>query len=133
MQGTERTPQSRTGVEKLKVPITYVIGTKFLSEQIARILEIKRIQRQKVPIKCDHIRESCVIKNFKFRKSSYKNIREAINNDDYKDISHKSLVELGKLYGVSTNYLLCLTDSRNHPNTELTKLYISDDMVENLV
>lgn len=51
-------------------------------------------------------------------------------NEDYKEISHGSLVTLAKFYGVSTDYLLCLTENRNHPNTELTELHLSDDMVE---
>ena len=51
-------------------------------------------------------------------------------NDDYKEISHKSLVELAKFYGVSTDYLLCLTENRNYPDTELTELHLSDSMVE---
>lgn len=50
-------------------------------------------------------------------------------NDDYKEISHKNLIELSKFYGVSTDYLLCRTENRNHPGTELTELHISDDMV----
>ena len=36
-------------------------------------------------------------------------------NDELKEISHKNLVELAKFYGVSTDYLLCLTENRNHP------------------
>lgn len=51
-------------------------------------------------------------------------------NDDYKEISHKSLVALAKFYGVSTDYLLCRTENRNHPDTELTELHLSDSMVE---
>ena len=50
-------------------------------------------------------------------------------NDDYKEIRHKNLVELAKFYGVSTDYLLCLTENRNHPNTELTELHLSNAMV----
>ncbi len=50
--------------------------------------------------------------------------------EDYKEISHGNLVTLAKFYGVSTDYLLCLTENRNHPNTELTELHLSDDMVE---
>ncbi|EOS77684.1 hypothetical protein C819_00795 [Lachnospiraceae bacterium 10-1] len=34
-----------------------------------------------------------------------------------------SLVELEKTHGVSTDYLLCLTESQNHLNTKLTKLH----------
>ena len=51
-------------------------------------------------------------------------------NDDYKEISHKILVELADFYGVSTDYLLCRTENRNHPDMELTELHLSDDVVE---
>ena len=51
-------------------------------------------------------------------------------NDELKEISHKNLVELANFYGMSTDYLLCLTENRNHPDTGLTKLHLSDDMVE---
>ena len=51
-------------------------------------------------------------------------------NEEYKEISHGSLVTLAKFYGVSTDYLLCLTENRNHPNTELTELHLNDDMIE---
>ena len=51
-------------------------------------------------------------------------------NEEYKEISHGSLVTLAKFYGVSTDYRLCLTENRNHPNTELTELHLNDDMIE---
>ena len=51
-------------------------------------------------------------------------------NEEYKEISHGSLVTLAKFYGVSTDYLLCLTENRNHTNTELTELHLNDDMIE---
>ena len=51
-------------------------------------------------------------------------------NDERKEISHKSLVELADFYGVSTDYLLCRTENRNHPGMELTELHLSDEMVE---
>lgn len=50
-------------------------------------------------------------------------------NEDYKEISHKNLMTLAEFYGVSTDYLLCLTENRNHPNTELTELHLSDEMM----
>ncbi len=49
--------------------------------------------------------------------------------DDYKEINHGSLVTLAKFYGVSTDYLLCLTENRSHPDTELPELHLSDDMI----
>lgn len=50
-------------------------------------------------------------------------------NIDYKEINHGNLVTLAKFYGVSTDYLLCMTENRNHPNTALTELHLSDEMV----
>ncbi|WP_429147713.1 helix-turn-helix domain-containing protein [Anaerotaenia torta] len=50
--------------------------------------------------------------------------------EDYKDISHTSIVTLAKFYGVSADYLLGLTESKNHPNTDLAELHLSDTMIE---
>lgn len=50
--------------------------------------------------------------------------------DDFKDISPFSMVELAKFYGVSTDYLLGLTEQKNHPNTELDTLHLGDDAIE---
>lgn len=51
-------------------------------------------------------------------------------NNDYKEINHGNLITLAKFYGVSTDYLLCLTENRNHPNTTLTELHLNDEMVD---
>ena len=50
--------------------------------------------------------------------------------DDFKDISPFSMVEQAKFYGVSTDYLLGLTEQKNHPNTELNALHLGDDAIE---
>ena len=50
--------------------------------------------------------------------------------EDYKDISHTSIVVLAKFYGVSTDYLLGLTETKNHPNADLAELRLSDTMIE---
>ena len=50
--------------------------------------------------------------------------------EDFKDISHYDLVTLAKFYGVSTDYLLCMTENKNHPNTALTELRLSDEMID---
>lgn len=52
--------------------------------------------------------------------------------DDFKDISPFSMVELAKFYGVSTDYLLGLTEQKNHPSTELNALHLGDDAIEAL-
>lgn len=49
--------------------------------------------------------------------------------DDYKDISPFSIVTLAKYYGLSTDYLLGMTETKNHPNTDLHDLHLSDDMI----
>ena len=50
--------------------------------------------------------------------------------DDFKDISPFSMVELAKFNSVSTDYLLGLTEQKNHPNTELDALHLGDDAIE---
>ena len=50
--------------------------------------------------------------------------------DDFKDISPFSMVALAKFYGVTTDYLLGLTEQKNHPNTELDALHLGDDAIE---
>lgn len=49
--------------------------------------------------------------------------------DDFKDISPFSIATLAKFYGVSTDYLMGLTETKNHPNTDLHDLHLSDDMI----
>ena len=49
--------------------------------------------------------------------------------EDYKDISHTSIVTLAKFYGVSADYLLGLTETKNHPNAALAELHLSDGMI----
>ena len=50
-------------------------------------------------------------------------------SDDCKDISPFAIATLAEFYGVSTDYLLGLSEQKNHPNTELETLHLSDDMV----
>ena len=50
--------------------------------------------------------------------------------DDFKDISPFSIVTLAKFYGVSTDYLLGMTETKNHPGTELDALQLSDDAID---
>ena len=46
-----------------------------------------------------------------------------------KDISSFAILTLAKFYGVSTDYLLGLTENKNHPNTELNAMHLSDDAI----
>ena len=47
--------------------------------------------------------------------------------DDYKGISPFAIATLANFYGVSTDYLLGLSENKNHPSTELQALHLSDD------
>lgn len=49
---------------------------------------------------------------------------------DSKDISAFAIVRLADRLGVSTDYLLGVTDNKNHPNTELSTLHLSDAAVD---
>lgn len=51
-------------------------------------------------------------------------------NDEGKDISHRAILALARFYGVSADYLLGLTETKNHPNADLDDLHLSDDVIE---
>ena len=51
---------------------------------------------------------------------------------EYKDISAFAIAKLADKLGVSTDYLLCRAENKNHPNTELDALHLSDDAVDAL-
>ncbi len=50
--------------------------------------------------------------------------------DDNTEISPYAIVTLAKFYGVSSDYLLGLTENKNHPNTALSELHLSDSAVD---
>ena len=50
--------------------------------------------------------------------------------EDFKDISHYALIKLAKFYGVTADYLLGLSETKNHPNADLAELHLCDDMIE---
>ena len=50
--------------------------------------------------------------------------------NDFKDISPFSVVRLAQFYGVSTDYLMGVTEQKNHPNADLNDLHLSDEMIE---
>ena len=51
-------------------------------------------------------------------------------SDDYKDISPFAIATLAEFYGVSADYLMGLSENKNHPNAELQALHLRDGMVE---
>ena len=50
--------------------------------------------------------------------------------EDFKDISHYALIRLAKFYGVTADYLLGLTETKNHPNTALHELHLGDASID---
>lgn len=50
--------------------------------------------------------------------------------DEYKDISLNAILTLAKFYGVSSDYLLGISENKNHANTDLADLRLNDDMLE---
>ncbi len=51
-------------------------------------------------------------------------------SDNGKDISPYSISMLADYYGVSSDYLMGRTEIKNHPNTALHKLRLSDDAID---
>ena len=50
--------------------------------------------------------------------------------DDFKDISHYALIKLANFYGVTTDYLLGLSEMKRHPNADLADLRLSDGIID---
>ena len=50
--------------------------------------------------------------------------------DKLKDISHYAISKLAKFYGVTADYLLGLSQTKNHSNADLADLRLSNDMIE---
>ena len=51
-------------------------------------------------------------------------------SDDYKDISPFAIATLAEFYGVSTDYLMGLTDNKEVPNANVQSLHLNDEMIE---
>ena len=51
-------------------------------------------------------------------------------NEDCGDINHYATQKLAKFYGVSTDYLLGLTEQKNHSDVDVASLHLSDEVLE---
>ncbi len=51
-------------------------------------------------------------------------------NDERKDISHRAVIGLALYYGVTADYILGLTELKNHPNAELHELRLDDKTLD---
>lgn len=51
-------------------------------------------------------------------------------NDERKDISHRAVIALAAYYGVTADYILGLTEIKNHPCAELHELRLDDKTMD---
>lgn len=51
-------------------------------------------------------------------------------SDDFKDISHYSLIKLADFYDVSVDYLLGRIETKKHSNADISELHLSDAMID---
>ncbi len=51
-------------------------------------------------------------------------------SDDCKEVSHASITTLAKYYGVTSDYLLGLSENKNPANADLFDLHLQDDVIE---
>ncbi len=51
-------------------------------------------------------------------------------SDNCTDISPFNLAKLAEYYGLSMDYLMGLTENKNHPNTSLYELHLDDSTVD---
>ena len=51
-------------------------------------------------------------------------------NDERKDISHRAVIALASYYGVTSDYILGLTEIKMHPNAELHELHLDDKTLD---
>ena len=64
-------------------------------------------------------------------RPGFPSLRWAVTKrEDFKDISHYALIRLAKFYGVTADYLLGLSEMKNHPNADLADLRLSDEMID---
>ena len=75
-------------------------------------------------------KQICVIGDYINRTAYGGNALGSYEAEDFKDISHYALIKLAKFYGVTADYLLGLSETKNHPNADLAELRLSDDMIE---
>lgn len=53
-------------------------------------------------------------------------------SDDCKEVSHASITTLAKYYGVTSDYLLGLSENKNPANADLSDLHLQDDVIKML-
>lgn len=76
------------------------------------------------------VERGLTLKQLEEQVNLFKSALGSYEAKDFKDISHYAIIKLAKFYGVTADYLLGLSESKNHPNADLAELRLSDDMIE---
>ena len=59
-----------------------------------------------------------------------KSTLDRYEKEDCTDMSPFNLIKLAKFYGLSLDYLMGLTENKNHPNTSLYELHLNDSTID---
>ena len=59
-----------------------------------------------------------------------KSALQQYENNEFKDISHFAILKLAKYYGVTTDYLLGLSEKKKHAADDINSLRLSDELIE---
>ena len=59
-----------------------------------------------------------------------KSALQQYENNEFKDISHFAILKLAKYYGVTTDYLLGLSETKKHSSDDINSLRLSDELID---
>ena len=59
-----------------------------------------------------------------------KSALQQYENNEFKDISHFAILKLAKYYGVTTDYLLGLSETKKHSTDDINSLRLSDELID---
>ena len=88
--------------------------------------------RRFVHIQSDHLRveRKLTLEQLSAEVGISKSALGKYESDNGKDISPYSILLLADYYGVSCDYLMGRTETKNHPNTALHELHLSDASID---
>ena len=64
------------------------------------------------------------------QKGLSKSALQQYENNEFKDISHYAIIKLAKYYGVTTDYLLGLSETKKHSTDDINSLKLSDELID---
>jgi transcriptional regulator with XRE-family HTH domain len=99
-----------------------------------RVKALRMLKGKNLNEICEEIRAVTDIYISPSKLSEIENITD-INGDTVKDHGYRAFIALSKFYGVSTDYLFCLTDVKNHEEKQKdisTAIQCMKDALEHL-